>query len=452
MSLFRVYIATTNGPVAIQSITEENNDINSVICLAGKAISLPISPAYEEFVRDPTGVVQRNFGHSAYRLDVTDRIDDGYSWQLGVYLAHALKNIDRLAENNAMADTIVIATGEVNRDLALTSVTGVTDKISSLRETISDLINPTDKIILAVPADGDERWNELAATLDLPPNIKIEVIATKTTDALLERLGVEKSKHGELVKNTSHENILKFRQSPHSLYLLCFVAVFVMLFFFIPSTELNLWKHKFGDFLQLDTTRNSLLKDKKERGMSGLVVDSNRQEKTRIPIWKSSEAEIYAEEVRAPSGLTCDAFYLKGHLREKKSKINWIGGSLNQENNKQLCSLSFVLRSSKLERWFYGYFLNLPRIKSDPESRSKYYIRGPRKGALDLSINDPALFDKISAIRLVVFVTDTKFTPHQKIIDELGDLKNDKKMIKKIIQNQSQEKIKIIVHQLKLID
>ena len=150
MSLFRVYIATTNGPVAIQSITEENNDINSVICLAGKAISLPISPAYEEFVRDPTGVVQRNFGHSAYRLDVTDRIDDGYSWQLGVYLAHALKNIDRLAENNAMAETIVIATGEVNRDLALTSVTGVTDKISSLRETISDLIHPPYKIILAV--------------------------------------------------------------------------------------------------------------------------------------------------------------------------------------------------------------------------------------------------------------------------------------------------------------
>ena len=96
MNSVTVYIATTIKPVAIQRITEEDPEVNSVICLAGKAISLPISGAYNAFVRNPTGVIQRDFGHSAYRIDVSGKIEDGYSWQLGVFVAHALKRAARL--------------------------------------------------------------------------------------------------------------------------------------------------------------------------------------------------------------------------------------------------------------------------------------------------------------------------------------------------------------------
>tara|TARA_A100000164_G_scaffold344136_1_gene342983 strand:- start:1 stop:219 length:219 start_codon:yes stop_codon:yes gene_type:complete len=63
-----IFIATTNGSVGIQRITEEDPNIDSVVCLAGKAMPLPISNAYQDFVRQPTGVVQRDFGHGSYRI------------------------------------------------------------------------------------------------------------------------------------------------------------------------------------------------------------------------------------------------------------------------------------------------------------------------------------------------------------------------------------------------
>ena len=105
-----VYIATTASLVAIQRITEEDPQVNSVICLAGKAISLPISGAYDAFVRNPTGVIQRDFGHSAYRIDVSDTIEEGYSWQLGVFAAHALQRAGRLVPPGEPTETIIIAT------------------------------------------------------------------------------------------------------------------------------------------------------------------------------------------------------------------------------------------------------------------------------------------------------------------------------------------------------
>ena len=81
-----IFIATTKGSVGIQRITEEDPEIASVVCLAGKAMPLPISNAYQDFVRQATGVVQRDFGHGSFRVDLSATIEDGYSWQLGLYL------------------------------------------------------------------------------------------------------------------------------------------------------------------------------------------------------------------------------------------------------------------------------------------------------------------------------------------------------------------------------
>ena len=54
-----IFIATTNGSVGIQRITKEDPDIDSVVCLDGKAMPLPISNAYQDFVRQPTGQFAR---------------------------------------------------------------------------------------------------------------------------------------------------------------------------------------------------------------------------------------------------------------------------------------------------------------------------------------------------------------------------------------------------------
>ncbi len=58
MNAIRLFILTTDGPVEVQRITAEDPSVKSVICLDGRAVSLPISPDYEAFVRTPTGVVE----------------------------------------------------------------------------------------------------------------------------------------------------------------------------------------------------------------------------------------------------------------------------------------------------------------------------------------------------------------------------------------------------------
>ena len=130
-----VYILTTEGPVRIQRITREDPMVHSVICLDGRTQALPVSAAYEAFVRSPTGVIERLTGHGAYRMDVGGPVDGGSSWQLAAVLAHA-------AEHDAGSDDIQVlfATGEVDRDLAVRPVQQVARKLVRLAEVVPDVL------------------------------------------------------------------------------------------------------------------------------------------------------------------------------------------------------------------------------------------------------------------------------------------------------------------------
>ncbi len=129
MKLVRVHIATTQGPAEIQRLTEESPGVRSVVCLDGRAVALPISRDYENFVRRPTGLVERLWGGAAFRMDVGAAITDGLSWQLGAFLAHGLRHAERLAEVGAAADTMVWATGEVDAALAVRMVEHIAVKL-----------------------------------------------------------------------------------------------------------------------------------------------------------------------------------------------------------------------------------------------------------------------------------------------------------------------------------
>ena len=76
----RVLIATTNGPVEVQLLTEEDAAIGRcVACIGGTTETADIASAYHAFVVRPTGIIEGRFGHSCYRLDVSGRIDAGSS-------------------------------------------------------------------------------------------------------------------------------------------------------------------------------------------------------------------------------------------------------------------------------------------------------------------------------------------------------------------------------------
>ncbi|MCG8036126.1 MAG: hypothetical protein JAZ19_03725 [Candidatus Thiodiazotropha taylori] len=125
----RVYIATTEGPVKIQRLAAEDPEVRSVICLNGTSEALPISPAYDAFVRKPTGIVERFVGHPVFRMDVSERITEGQSWQLGVLIAHLLKFEGKLAEKEEKPDQVIWLTGEVNQALEVKPVEHIDQKL-----------------------------------------------------------------------------------------------------------------------------------------------------------------------------------------------------------------------------------------------------------------------------------------------------------------------------------
>ena len=88
---FKVFIPTTRGAVRVLSITREAPEIRSVICIGGSFEALPVSGSYDQFVRRPTGVIEKLLGEGSYRTDLDGPVTQGDSWQLGILLAHMLE-------------------------------------------------------------------------------------------------------------------------------------------------------------------------------------------------------------------------------------------------------------------------------------------------------------------------------------------------------------------------
>jgi len=173
-----VFILTTKGPVRIQRISEEELGVQSVICLDGRAQALPISSRYDAFVRNPTGIIERATGHGAYRMDVDRMIDDGDSWQLGVYLAH-------LSENNTDQDIYVFATGEVDRELRVRPVSHISEKLDQAYDLMRALQREVKRVRVFVPHDND---------LELDDCQGIEVDQVSHVDQMFDLLGISPSK------------------------------------------------------------------------------------------------------------------------------------------------------------------------------------------------------------------------------------------------------------------
>ena len=150
-----VFIATTEGPVAVQKITAEDPDVPSVVCLDGTTEILPISRDYTRFVDRGTGLVARLTGHGAYRLDLDRPVDGGRSWQLPVLLAHLLDAEHRLAGPEEPAGLTLLATGEVDREQRVRSVGGLERKLSAARALIERHVENGPPLVVLVPDDGE---------------------------------------------------------------------------------------------------------------------------------------------------------------------------------------------------------------------------------------------------------------------------------------------------------
>ena len=170
-------------------MTEEDPVIGrSVACIGGTTETADIAAAYHAFVTRPTGVIARLFGHACYRLDLSEPIDAGSSWQLGVFAAHALHAAGRLATENVAADGVLWATGNVRPvDLTIGPVNHVAEKSANSIDRLKQEANAGRRVLVAIPAQNSAALGELREDLRAR---RIEVIALPDPHLLWDQLGL----------------------------------------------------------------------------------------------------------------------------------------------------------------------------------------------------------------------------------------------------------------------
>jgi len=172
----RVLIATTEGPSEVQQITAEDPEIRSVICLDGTSEALPISADYESFVRKPTGVIERLYGHSSYQTDVSHAISGGRSWQLGALVAHDLFASGRLATKGMAADEVLWVTGEVRHNLDVVGVDHAREKLQESAGQLRAVLADGARVTLLLPQANRADIEPEIDALGLGGGVQIETL------------------------------------------------------------------------------------------------------------------------------------------------------------------------------------------------------------------------------------------------------------------------------------
>lgn len=178
MSLnIHVFIATSKGLVAIQSITDlQDSALQSVITISGSTDLATISPSYHRFVQKSTGLIQSEFGVASFRANISRNIDVGNSWQLAFYLAHfiqanAILNSTQSAQvqhqtvhlghgNPSPGDVVLIATGQINTSSGkIEAVSHIPEKCITASAQIKLWMKKGILVEFFVPADGAQTSN-----------------------------------------------------------------------------------------------------------------------------------------------------------------------------------------------------------------------------------------------------------------------------------------------------
>jgi len=165
VNLHKIFIPTTRHAVQLLSITTEDPEIRSVICLNDSFQALPISADYDQFVRRPTGIIEKLVGPGAYRIDVSAPITQGDSWQLGLCLAHIMHHHDMFTAENG--ELVIWATGTVDPQFGVNQVDHIAAKVAASRDLLEAEIAAGKKVVLITAAENlatlrdhiPEEWN-----------------------------------------------------------------------------------------------------------------------------------------------------------------------------------------------------------------------------------------------------------------------------------------------------
>ena len=395
-----IFIATTNGSVGIQRITEEDPDIDSVVCLAGKAMPLPISNAYQDFVRQPTGVVQRDFGHGSYRVDLSATIEDGYSWQLGLYLGHAAASADRFIGDASTSAVHIFATGEVNVDLEVLAVDHVAVKLNRLKDHVTALSAAGGRVIIIVPSENIDDVPDGWAHSD------VEIHGVATVAEALDAVGLTtKPKTGKTPPVIVAQETIPDKPVNTTRHL---VLAITLLFsvsalgaYTAYSTGFKTWMslERAGKYRALDTALSK-------------AADGDSLDRLRANIYQNyltetrpnkDQVRIQLIEHRAPEGKTCAAV----HFGAAKAVLKEAGRSgdrvFEAAQFDGLCQLEFIAETDKNTTYLWGRYIRWPSGQRDI---SETIVHGPSRRELRWKIDLPRRLKRDFKMHIVVAAGD----------------------------------------------
>lgn len=182
MNRVAVYILVTGPPVRIERIHPRSLPPRSEITVGQDyAQRLAATKDYDLFVSEagPVGQALGSFSPEHFRLQVSGPFDDGNSWELACFAAHALAKHSRLAEADDDVDAVLLLTGRVDLALAVGAVGHLGDKVRSAHEVIESWQSKGLPVTLVVP----EADNPPDA---LPGNV--EVMRCASVGDLMDRL------------------------------------------------------------------------------------------------------------------------------------------------------------------------------------------------------------------------------------------------------------------------
>ncbi len=368
MKRIAVSIATTDGPARIQRITAEDPEVRSVVCLGGKAISLPISADYDAFVRNPTGIIQACFGHGAFRIDVTRQITGGLSWQLGVFVAHALADADRLAGPDHRTTTALWASGEVDRDLKVGAVRDITLKLNRSKEAFAAYRDEGVAITIAVPEDNAPEAEQAIKDMLGPDAEGFRVLGVATMGDILTQLRLPVPKRRWRLSPRAGGR--KFRRGrPVTAALSGAAAALVMV------VVLAGWNY--GAEQVPGTAPNPSAPTSTKASLAAPVVTNGEA----IDAKQSPQGIVTAATLaRAPKGSGCAAVYFNVATPVVQHWQGADAGRLPAQSAAGLCNLSYrITNHSGENRWVWVYAIR--EDASGRHFRTRIFLQGEKIAA-----------------------------------------------------------------------
>jgi hypothetical protein len=393
---------------------------------------LPISADYETFVREPTGVIQRHFGHPAFRVDLSAAVDGGHSWQLGLFVGHALMKSNRLGHPDSDVQLTVIATGEVNRDLFVLPVEHVAEKFDNIDARLQEIGADPNRTVLVVPkGNRDEVASQTTGST-------VKVLAVGQVGELLDYIGISQDWTKANIVAAKGAELPADRSKTSRVMRL---VVLLILLSIIGASWVSYSPH----FRERATKWVQVLKNHDPGPSQAQVpavdlmpklppfpipaVNSEPKAKPIEPTVTKTERprenpkepiSITILERRAPAGYNCRDVR-SGRINAETATVSLTGSfAFGPSIVENLCTVDIEATGNEDGLYLFGRYQRWMKGRRGNGEPNKTIDLGPQRGSVRWSADISESFSQGALFEIVVFSSRNHFNVPNRLLDRIG--------------------------------